>query len=57
MWSKQQRLEWEQMKARVLKTYEQNRTDYLNVCKALGTGFYGSSHRAGYSRVSVRSDY
>ena len=57
MWDEKQKLEWEQTKARVLDTYEQNRADYLNVCKALGTGFYGSSHRAGYSRVNVRKDY
>ena len=57
MWDEKQKLEWEQIKSRVLDTYEQNRADYLNVCKALGTGFYGSSHRAGYSRVNVRKDY
>lgn len=56
MWDKKQLLEWEQMKARVLGTYEQNRTNYLHVCKALGTGFYGSN-KTGNSQVGKRKDY
>jgi len=56
MWSKEERIEWEQMKARVLSIYEQNRADYLHVCKALGTGFYGSN-KTGNSQVGKRKDY
>lgn len=54
MWTKEEREQWEQMKARVLKVYDQNRADYLHVCKALGTGFYGHSHKAGCSRTRVK---
>ncbi len=56
MWDEEQLLEWEQMKERVTNTYEQNRADYLKVCKALGTGFYGHSHKAGCTRKYVRKD-
>ena len=56
MWNKKERFEWEQMKARVLKVYDQNRADYLYVCKALGTGFYGSN-KTGNSQVGKRKDY
>jgi len=56
MWNKEQREQWEQMKARVLKVYDQNRADYLHVCKALGTGFYGSN-KTGNSQVGKRKDY
>ena len=56
MWTKEEREQWEQMKARVLKVYDQNRADYLYVCKALGTGFYGSN-KTGNSQVGKRKDY